>query len=275
MKNGRGYTQRDCVFLNLERPFQLLVEPTSAVGEAKEKKKSTAGTRKKKNKSARRKWKKMCLGSAEGDGEVDGDTSSEYRLGLHGAVQVGKSRVEPKSDLNPKLARWFDAEENVINPLIDEDMDSGNELYGSEWRQEPEGVWVRIESVMDSGASAPVAPPTMAPNVPIRASEGSKRGQKYTSASKHKLPNLGEQLLNAVTEAGEETNVLFQIADVSRPLVSVSAICEMGNRVIFGRSGGVVQNLRTGRETPFHRKNGIYVLGMWLKNAEETGFPGR
>ena len=171
--------------------------------------------------------------------------------------------------------KWFDQDEEM-NPLIDEEADNG-ELYGSEWRQggEREGEWVKVESVMDSGASAPVAPPTMAPRAPIRPSDGSRRGQNYTSASKHKLPNLGEQLLHAVTENGEQTSVLFQIADVSRPLVSVSAICEMGNRVIFGKSGGVVQSLTTGRETPFMRKNGIYVLGMWLKNSEEGGFTGR
>ena len=120
-----------------------------------------------------------------------------------------------------------------------------------------------------------MAPPSMAPKVNIRPSEGSRRGQKFTSTSKHRLPNLGEQLLEAVTESGDETNVLFQIADVNRPLVSMSAICEMRNRVIFGRSGGVVQNLSTGVETPFHRKNGIYVLSLWVKNEERQGFTGR
>ena len=44
---------------------------------------------------------------------------------------------------------------------------------------------------------------------------------------------------------------------------------------IVGKSGGVVQNLTTGRETPFHRTNGIYVLGMWQKNSEDSGFAGR
>ena len=130
---------------------------------------------------------------------------------------------------------------------------------------------MKVDSVVDSGASEPVAPPTMAPNAVIRSSAGSRRGQKYTSASKHKLPNLGEQLLNAVTESGTETNVLFQIADVSRPLVSVSAICEMGNRVIFGKTGGVVQCLTSGKETPFHRKNGIYVLSMWIRDGGDAG----
>ena len=64
------------------------------------------------------------------------------------------------------------------------------------WRSEPEdwnsAKWIKVDSVMDSGASAPVAPPSMAPNCTIKPSEGSRRGQKFTSASKHKLKNLGE-----------------------------------------------------------------------------------
>ena len=125
---------------------------------------------------------------------------------------------------------------------------------------------------MDSGASAPVAPPGMAPHVEVRPSPGSIRGQTYATASKEKLPNLGQQHLQACTEEGEYTEVLFQIADVSKPLVSVSAICEKGNRVIFGRSGGIVQNLRTGSETPFRRLSGIYVLDMWLLDEPEQPF---
>ena len=129
---------------------------------------------------------------------------------------------------------------------------------------------MKVDSVVDSGASAPVAPPAMAPNAPTRPSVMSRLGKKYTSASKHKLPNLGEQQLQACTEDGTPTEVLLQLADVSRPLVLVSAICEMGNRVIFGRSGGVVQNLQSGSETPFYRKNGIYILSMWVKDAGKS-----
>ena len=113
----------------------------------------------------------------------------------------------------------------------------------------------------------------MAPNAGVRPSPGSMRGQTYATASKQKLPNLGQQHLQACTEEGEYTEVFFQIADVSKPLVSVSAICEKGNRVIFGRNGGIVQNLRTGIETPFHRLNGIYVLDMWiLDEPAESSF---
>ena len=130
--------------------------------------------------------------------------------------------------------------------------------------------WIKVESVVDSGAAAPVAPPSMAPNVQVVPSEGSRRGQKWTTASKHKISNLGQQRIHACTESGNPTDVLFQIAEVGKPLVSVSALCEKGNRVIFGRAGGVVQNVATGAETPFYRKNGIYVLSLWLMDEPHT-----
>ena len=106
--------------------------------------------------------------------------------------------------------KWYDGDE--LSPLFEsppgEDDDEPSELFGT-WRHEEPGGWVRVEGVMDSGASAPVAPPSMCPHAELRPSEGSRRGQTYTSASKHKMPNLGEQLLRAQTESGEDTTVLF------------------------------------------------------------------
>ena len=112
----------------------------------------------------------------------------------------------------------------------------------------------------------------MLPNVRVKPSEGSRRGQKFTSAPKHKLKHLGVQKCKAYTEEGEATELLFQVADVSKPLVIVSAICERGNRVIFGRSGGVVQNLATGSQFIFYRHSGIYVLSMWLLDSDQDDF---
>ena len=171
-------------------------------------------------------------------------------------------------------AEWFDNPE--ANLWEEESSDKPADLVGCAWRSEPEKWkdrnWVKVDSVVDSGASTPVAPPTMVPNVPIRSSEGQRRGQKFTSASKHKLPNLGQQKIYACTEDGEETSVLFQIADASKLLASVSAICERGNRVTFGRSGGVVKNLKTGKEIPLYKKNGIYILSLWLMDSADEDF---
>ena len=174
------------------------------------------------------------------------------------------------------------ADEKGSDVMIWEDPEDERGEQGSQeimdlsWRSAPEewdnAKWVKVDSVMDSGAAAPVAPPDMLPGVKIAPSPGSLRGQKYTSASKHKLKNLGQQHIQACTEEGDNTAVLFQIADVSKPLVSVGSICEKGNRVVFGRSGGVVKNLQSGKEIPFYRRNGIYVFSLWLRDGESQGF---
>ena len=101
------------------------------------------------------------------------------------------------------------------------------------------------------------------PMLPLGNLPGAAEGRRI-QPFRAKVLDLGEQLLTATTEDGEATEVLFQVADVSRPLVSVSAICDMGNRVMFRKAGGVVRNVATGKETPVYRKNGIYVLTIWL-----------
>ena len=145
-----------------------------------------------------------------------------------------------------------------------------------EWRSEKHPGWVRIESVMDSGACAPVAPPSMAPTVPTRPSPGSEAGREFSCANGSPLANLGEQEIDAIMDDGMTAKMLFQLADVSRPLLSVSAICDKGNRVLFGRGGGVVINVLTGQEIPFQRRGGVYTLGFWLRDpasAPEGGPP--
>ena len=100
---------------------------------------------------------------------------------------------------------------------------------------------------------------------PIHESPGSLRGQEFMSASEHELPNLGEQVLNVVMGDGKETSIKYAIADVSRALNAVTEICDHGNRVIFGRGGGVIENLQTGKQTPFKREGNIYCLDYWVK----------
>ena len=140
-------------------------------------------------------------------------------------------------------------------------------LAVGEWRSEHDGDWVRVDSIVDSGAAAPVAPPGMAPGLPSRSSPGSRAGRSFSTADGTGLLNLGEQELHVVTDGGMDTTVLFQLADVSRPLMSVSEICDHSNHVIFGRGGGVIQNLATGLEVLFERRGGVYAMGLWIRGG--------
>ena len=128
---------------------------------------------------------------------------------------------------------------------------------------------VNMDNVIDSGSSSPVAPPGMLLYAKISESEGSRRGENFTSASKHKLLNLGEQRIRECTEEEDEKEVSFQVANVSKtvglchwspkPRFSRLRLCDLRTwpRVTFVKSGVVVE-LRSGRQVPFVRKDGIY-----------------
>lgn len=91
------------------------------------------------------------------------------------------------------------------------------------------------------------------------------------SASNERIPNLEQQTLEVRTEEGFDTDVTFQMADVSRPLNSVGKICDTGKRVMLGKKGGVIWDVATGRLTKFHREaDGVYVLNLWMKDGSQA-----
>ena len=93
------------------------------------------------------------------------------------------------------------------------------------------------------------------------------------SANGAKLPNLGEKHFSMVTTEGNLAEATFQVADVTRPLCSVTKICDKGNRVIFEADGGYVENYATGVRTKFQRQNNVYVMEMYVEEvAAAPGF---
>ena len=135
-------------------------------------------------------------------------------------------------------------------------------LHALSWKDESHPQWVRIRTVMVSGAAESVAPPSMAPGVVMEESPGSQRGQHYISASAGRLPNMGQQRLQVKTNEARDSKVLYQIAEVSRPLTAVSGTCDAGNCVVFTSEGGFIMNCQTGGHTYFQRNGGIYELDL-------------
>ena len=126
--------------------------------------------------------------------------------------------------------------------------------------------------VVDSGAADSVCPRDLCPHFPVEVSEASKAGVYYTGANGGKLFNLGQTHVPVALDNGARSLATFQVADVSRPLMSVSKVCEMGNRVIFGAGGGYIMNIETGACTQFTKKDGIYVFNLWIPPLSESPF---
>ena len=165
-----------------------------------------------------------------------------------------------------------DAKKKTVRKEGDADQDEDLILGAFFDKHEPihslsEPKWVDIEVVMDSGAAESVAPSAVAPWVRIKESIGSREGREYLSASGDVLKNLGEKELSVVTCEGFPATTTFQIADVTRPLCSIAKVCDKGNRVIFEKDCGYVED-QWGTRSYFERKGNIYTMNFY---ALDTG----
>ena len=133
-----------------------------------------------------------------------------------------------------------------------------------------------VEAVLDSGAAESVSPPRLFPG-PVVPSIMFKAGGSYRVANGQRVPNIGQQAVQFATDDGQVANIWFQTAEIDRPLISASALAASGNSVVFNQKGGTIIHEKSGRRTNLHKRGGIYVLHMWVRENPEQGFarPGR
>ena len=77
------------------------------------------------------------------------------------------------------------------------------------------------------------------------ASFGSIRGLHYVAADGTRIPNVGQQLVKFMTLDGTWTEILFQIAAINKPLMSVSTLNEAGYKVIFDDNNSYILHKKT------------------------------
>ena len=131
------------------------------------------------------------------------------------------------------------------------------------------GSWEVLKVTVDSGASDSVGPLDLAPGVPRRETEVSRRKLEYTVANGGKVVNKGEKEVPMITAEGEKASMTFQMADINKPLASVRRMCEAGNRVVFDEEGSFIENKKTGRKTNIQKERGVYVLTVKVPRAKE------
>ena len=66
------------------------------------------------------------------------------------------------------------------------------------------------------------------------------------------------------TREGYKFGVTFQVCDVARPLLSVTALTEKGNTVTFGDTGGRIVGPDGKQTIEFARRDGVYILDAYV-----------
>ena len=132
-----------------------------------------------------------------------------------------------------------------------------------------------LEVVADSGASDHIISPANIPGIEVTASRASRNGGGYITASGDRIPNEGQCALQLETADGENAaNSVFQVAQVTRNLMSIGRICDNGNEVLFTKDKGVVTGKNGKVIVTFERDKGLYVATLTAKKRNFTDLNG-
>ena len=86
------------------------------------------------------------------------------------------------------------------------------------------------------------------------------------------VPNMGQVSIN-MDHHGTPLKSTFQVAAITRPLMSVGKICDQGLKCLFEREKATVLSQDGVQVCEFERRGGLYVATLTL-NAPE-GFGGQ
>ena len=134
-----------------------------------------------------------------------------------------------------------------------------------------EQEWEEIEMNVDSGATETVVGEDMLQDIETKEGSAFKRGVQYEVANGVLIPNLGEKRFTGISEKGTARNVLAQVCEVNKALLSVHKAVKAGNRVVFDPEGSYIEEIATGERLQLKEQGGMYTLKLWV----QRGFQGQ
>ena len=113
---------------------------------------------------------------------------------------------------------------------------------------------------VDSGAADHVIPFGWINFIEVLQGIAARMGITYVAASGTRIPNQGEQRVPFMTREGSWMEIMFQVAKINKPLLSVSKLIDSEMRVVFDKSGSNIYNKVTGDIVRIKRERGVFVL---------------
>ena len=142
---------------------------------------------------------------------------------------------------------------------------------------EKEPATYPMEIILDSGASDHVAAREGIPGYAVEESPGSRAGRHYTGASGHRIANEGQASVLMTLPAGEgrsnDVKSIIQVANVTRPLLSVCKMCANGMSVLCKKDHALILDKNDKVVRRFEQRNGLYTATVQVRNPKARGFP--
>ena len=122
--------------------------------------------------------------------------------------------------------------------------------------------------LMDSGCSKHASNPAVHfLQIATEESPGQRAGQVFITASKEKLPNLGQKRIEFMTEEGTHCASIFQQAKVGMPILSIRQLGKT-HRTVFAdktKNDGYIEHRKTLQRSYFSSYNGVYFMKVKVK----------
>lgn len=180
--------------------------------------------------------------------------------GCGGSHQGDKSPEVVKAPWVARRGGWYSG----IDVLTYADQESMSAL-------DEEG-WYEFEVTADSGAYNTVIPMSSCEHIRLHESVQSRSGMKYEAANKGQIENMGERRCIAVCEGSHVQSFMhFQVADVHKPLLSITRVADMGYECVLGKHGGYLLDTHSGERVPVKMRGNLYVMSIWVKDATSVG----
>ena len=155
---------------------------------------------------------------------------------------------------------------NLLNPFWEKETTALNGMSPAQW--------TLIEVIVDSGACETVLPASLCNHIMLRESAASKAKVEYEVASGKAVPNLGEKHCEIYVEGTANPMIMhFQVADIHRPLLSLSRCADQGFRSHLDDYGGWLEDKKTGEVIPITRRGNLYIMQMWIRGAPDEVSP--
>ena len=121
---------------------------------------------------------------------------------------------------------------------------------------------------MDSGAVVHLRSLEECPGYALQESPGTKAGQKFLMGDGGTINNLGQKTLNlSDVSADRDLTSIFQIAVVTRPLMSLGQIRDEGHNMTFDAVQAVVREIGGAEICRCHRTpGGLYAAKIMSRN---------